>query len=1123
MKRPSTLTVAVLSLCCRHAAAQLTFEAEGLVVNRNAMRENSYGDRNWNLWSTDRDRMKKWSEGIVLQSPRVLQDRNSPEDGAPPLHVRATGIPKGTYNVEVRGPGRVAGVSLDGRTWTRFRGGLLAGNVDIDGEFEFWFDDRYAMEKESQSGSTYLDRVTFTRVMPIVNGVANPGFEDAQDGQASGWGWWSRESIGSAASVADAHSGTRAVRITHDGERDWAYSCGTRLPVTEGQTFMIRAWVKSESEKGVRADVVGCRGGETVTWSIGGAGSKSGRHDWMEIKGYAEVPGNVDNVYVRFVGSGNTDVTVDDVSLKPEKIVLPTRPRVQGWAKERVFRTFDRGLVALPTATGVHLSWRLLKEDPADVAFDVFRTSNGERTQLNAQPITRTCDFLDTMAGDTPGAVYEVAPTAGPGPAGSTVAVDAPEGDQELPFRRIKLKDEDTRFMIAGFPDLNGDGAPDVVIKHPAANIDPWHKYWKKSPETYKIEAYLHDGTWLWTNDLGWAIERGIWYSPWIAADLTGDGKAEVVAKIGEGDPRDEDGKVTSGPEWIAVWDGMTGEEIARAPWPPREPFPSYNYYARNQIAVAYLDGKTPCLLVLRGTYNRMLVLALQLKGGKLEKLWEYDNEKYGRKFWGQGAHFTLCHDVDGDGRDEVILGSAVVDDSGAPLWSTGKGHPDAAYLTDVNLQNPGLELAYVMETRQRTGGLCLADASSGKLLWELDTPTRHVHGKGMCADIDPTVPGMEVYGADAEGHKLTEGRWLFSADGRVLKQGKDCTWSFSVRTGWWDADLQREIVGGRVADYGGGVLNGRIDGGIKLIADVTGDWREEVITSLPGELRIYSTTIPAADRRVCLMQDPVYAMCLRMNTMGYSQAPTLSYNPEAVSSGLNLSYVSGAEGRGVCRIVVSAPLDRAVVGELTLNATAGITVAPAALKIDVKPGERLITEAAVSSPGEDPLGGMLHAVLSDGDRVLLTGRVPVRTAGAFLNKGIIVEAEAMTEETGGAVHIRTDKAGVRAKAISHWDDKGHTLGWVFDVPEAGAYRLVIRYSTPKRVVRNLTIGKLDCGEQAFPNTGGFGNVAYEWGHVRLDSRGKPFTLAKGRARVTLVNTDGNGLNLDYLGLVRAK
>jgi hypothetical protein len=61
------------------------------------------------------------------------------------------------------------------------------------------------------------------------------------------------------------------------------------------------------------------------------------------------------------------------------------------------------------------------------------------------------------------------------------------------------------------------------------------------------------------------------------------------------------------------------------------------------------------------------------------------------------------------------------------------------------------------------------------RTIWKLDAPTRHVHGKGMCANIDPTRPGCEVYGADADGHTLTENRWLFAADGTLLRSGTDC------------------------------------------------------------------------------------------------------------------------------------------------------------------------------------------------------------------------------------------------------------------------------------------------------------------------------------------------------------
>ena len=806
------------------ASGQLVFEAEDLVVNRDALQENKSGPTNWNLWSTDKDAMKKWSGGVVIQSPPVKTDRKTPEEGAPPLHLRVTDLPKGIYNIEVTGPGRVAAISLDGKTWQRFSGGSVASFLSIDcGVFEFWFDDRYAMEREEQRGSTYLDRVVVTR------------------------------------------------------------------------------------------------------------------------------------------------------------LTIPTK-KVEGWATERAVPKVDRGVVALPTDKGVYVSWRLLAEDPAQVGFNVFRKSGGNRVQLNSAPITRTCDFLDQDQTADSQAVYEVAPVDGSGPTGQAALATPASKADELPYVRIKLKNDDTKFMIAGFPDLNGDGAFDVVIKHPSANIDPWHKYWYKSPETYKIEAYLNDGTYLWTNDLGWAIERGIWYSPWIAADLTGDGKAEIAAKIGEGDPRDEDGKVTSGPEWIAVWDGMTGKEITRAPWPDRSEFPEYNYASRNQIAVAYLDGKTPCLLALRGTYNRMFVFAFQLKNGKLEQLWKYDNKDLGREYWGQGAHFTLCYDVDKDGRDEVILGSTVLDDTGGPLWTTGKGHPDAAYLTDVDPNHPGLEIAYVVETRQRNGGgLCLADAATGELLWELDESTKHVHSKGMCADIDPTVRGMEVYGADADGHKLTEHRWLFAADGTLLKKGTDCKWSFAIRTGWWDADLQREIVESRVSDYNGGQLDGRIEGSIKVIADVIGDWREEVITSVAGELRIYSTTIPATDRRVCLMQDDLYRMCMKMNTMGYSQALTLSYNPEAISPGLNLTYRSAAKDAGTCQVVVSAPNDRDVRGTLDLSATENLSLSPPRLTVDVKPGQCFIHNVQVTSPAKKTIAGEVKGTLTMADGAVLTAQVPAR------------------------------------------------------------------------------------------------------------------------------------------------
>jgi len=51
-----------------------------------------------------------------------------------------------------------------------------------------------------------------------------------------------------------------------------------------------------------------------------------------------------------------------------------------------------------------------------------------------------------------------------------------------------------------------------------------------------------------------------------------------------------------------------------------------------------------------------------------------------------------------------------------------------------------------------------------------------------------------------------------------------------------------------------------------------------KTMVSVDGELRVYLTTIPAIDRRVCLMQDSLYRLDVAHISMGYYQVPTTSY-----------------------------------------------------------------------------------------------------------------------------------------------------------------------------------------------------------------------------------------------------
>jgi rhamnogalacturonan endolyase len=560
-------------------------------------------------------------------------------------------------------------------------------------------------------------------------------------------------------------------------------------------------------------------------------------------------------------------------------------------ARERI----DRGVVARPVDGGkVYVGWRLLGSDPAGIAFNVYRrTGSAAPVKLNAEPIRQTTDFVDAQAAaGSEHAWFVRAVAAGrEGPASPEAAATPTE--KALPYISLKLDGNHT-FQKVGIADLDGDGRYDFVIKQPHDNIDPYEKYWKRSPGTYKLEAYRHDGRFLWRVDLGWAIEQGIWYSPYVVYDLDGDGKAEVAVKTGEGDPRDADGRVQTGPEYLTILDGLTGSPVTRVDWPSREGFGDglrgYNHACRNQLCVAYLDGKTPSLIVERGTYDIIKLVAYQLQDKKLQEVWRWDNSQEPKSYWGQGAHWMHAADVDGDGCDEVVIGSAVIDHNGKALWSTGLGHPDHSYVGKIDPSRPGLQIYYGIETRQKANGMCLVDAATGKILWGFDQPTRHVHSQGLCSDIDPAHPGCECYSADTDEKKEFKFGLLWDCRGQVISRENLC--GFGPRTAYWDADPQRELVyKDRIWKYQGPTLAPAIEGQLVAVADVLGDWREEIITSLPGELRIYTTIIPAVDRRVCLMQDPIYRMDVVCAAMGYYQVPMTSYDlatgrPEPAAAG---------------------------------------------------------------------------------------------------------------------------------------------------------------------------------------------------------------------------------------------
>lgn len=567
------------------------------------------------------------------------------------------------------------------------------------------------------------------------------------------------------------------------------------------------------------------------------------------------------------------------------------KPLVEGFARERVTEKLNRGLVAAPARDGksVYLSWRLLAGDAPDVAFHVYREADGKVRRLTKKPLTQTCDFIDNAPCGH--ASYRVeAVVKGQRP----VASDKKEltlADLK-PYTSIRLKDNAKAGKLA-LADLNGDGTYDYIIRTPETNVDPGMPG-DTTGKTYKISAYLSDGTYLWTYDMGPGIEPGIWYSPFIVYDFNGDGKAEVAVKTAGTDyVKNEKRRVCGGSEYLSVLDGLTGKEIDRVDWPERnDRYGNLIRQNRNQMGVAYIDGKTPFILAARGTYKLMVVDAWMLKDGKLQRAWRWDGDEENPIVRSMGAHSMVTADVDGDGRDEILLGSCMLDDDGTLLWSSGLGHSDKAYLCKLRSEGEGMQVFMVSEPKKEDGrGVSVVDAATGKLIWGIGQTTYHV-GDGMVTDFDPAHPGLECFASEDRKGGSTA-KYLLTADGKKLDVAKEdipgCrNWI------WWDADLLRETFKGDDNRWGAGpssggrkqsiwkwkgeVLTEGIEGDILMMADVEGDWREELVTALPGELRIYRTNIPARDRRVTLMQDALYRSYVAHRSMGYPQAPVPSY-----------------------------------------------------------------------------------------------------------------------------------------------------------------------------------------------------------------------------------------------------
>lgn len=570
----------------------------------------------------------------------------------------------------------------------------------------------------------------------------------------------------------------------------------------------------------------------------------------------------------------------------------------------------NRGVVAIKSNGKVAISWRLLKADQADTPFDVYR--NGEK--LNSKPIADGGTFFIDEQPLPSDATYEV--RGGSANGSFLLTANAPEG--YLPIKidkpaEMAMPDGKSCTYSANdcsVADVDGDGEYEIILKwEPSNAADNSHTRYTGN---VFFDCLKLDGTRLWRIDMGRNIRAGAHYTQFIAYDLDGDGRAELMMKTADGtidgkgkaigDPTKDWrchqqgkclGRIMDGPEYLTVFNGLTGEAMKTVDYiPDRGPLGSWgdsygNRSERYLAGVGYLDGHCASAIFCRGYYTRTVIAAWDWDGKELSSRWVFDtNNPEWKSYAGQGNHNLRIADVDGDGKDEITFGSMAVDHDGRGLYNTGFGHGDALHLMPFYPDSDKLQVWDCHENRR--DGSDFRDAATGKVIFQL--PGNFDVGRCMAADIDPTNPGVEMWSANSGGIRNVKGELVKPAEYEEPTMDRKKRRGMSTNFGiWWDGDLLRELLDHESVqkyDWKTGRVDiikrfdGRFNNWTKsnpcLSGDIIGDWREEVLIRDEAStlLRLYVTDIPTPHRIPCLMEDIPYRLSVATENVAYNQPP---------------------------------------------------------------------------------------------------------------------------------------------------------------------------------------------------------------------------------------------------------
>lgn len=615
------------------------------------------------------------------------------------------------------------------------------------------------------------------------------------------------------------------------------------------------------------------------------------------------------NTLKAYATTQNGGPNVDYVAISASDTDAPHEKATQGKRMEKL----NRSVISAHAKNGNLISWRLLATDNEQTIFKLWKNGKEMLGEFTTDQATNYFDnggtasdwyTIDVHVGDE---CTEFAQA-------STNFTNTNSG-QSGAYMDIKLQQPADLTMPDGsvcsyspndcsVGDVDGDGEYELFVKWYPSNAQDNSKGGYTG--NIYIDCYKLSGTRLWRVDLGHNVRAGAHYNQFLVYDFDGDGIAELICKTSDGtvdgtgnvigdknaDYRASSGYILTGNEFLTLFDGATGKALDTVDYKPGRGNVSDwgdnygNRVDRFTACVAYLDGQNPYACFGRGYYTRAAMTAYTVQNGKLKEYWAFDTgHNSSVKGYGDGNHHSMGADVDGDGKDEVVLGSAVIDDNGKLLYTSGLGHGDAIHIGDFDPTNPGVEIFMCHEEEKSGFGISLRDGKTGKLLFKEDGAGDT--GRCIADNLIAGNGGAEMIGShNGNVYSCTGDHKQVLSWSEITKWGQNSVvyWTDTAERAVLDRTMADQYGKGRVFTGDGAGYNNASKSNACITADIMGDWREEMLFPVGSDtIRVFTTTYTTEYNLYTLMHNPQYRIQTAAQNNGYNQPPHTDFYLDSV------------------------------------------------------------------------------------------------------------------------------------------------------------------------------------------------------------------------------------------------